>query len=251
MIPSAAAFPEGADMLAAYGEILKSSAALSGVVPQISLVLGPCIGTSAMIAANADIVVMSEKAELTVATSGANASAAEAAKTGVCSVVAKTEEEAVEMVKDILVTLPSNNLSGAPAAETAAVGVPSAVASSDAKDVIASVADPDSFLELSASFGQAAVTGLAQISGASVGLVAYTGEIDADACAKAARFVRFCDAFSLPVVSFVNATEFSSLREAVKAFQCLCRDDCRKDYSDYRRGLWPCLYCGCRTRCER
>lgn len=207
---------EGADMLAAYGEILKSSAALSGVVPQISLVLGPCIGTSAMIAANADIVVMSEKAELTVATSGANASAAEAAKTGACSVVAKTEEEAVEMVKDILVTLPSNNLSGAPAAETAAVGVPSAVASSDAKDVIASVADPDSFLELSASFGQAAVTGLAQISGASVGLVAYTGEIDADACAKAARFVRFCDAFSLPVVSFVNATEFSSLREAVK-----------------------------------
>ena len=53
---------EGADLLAAYGEILKSSAALSGVVPQISLVLGPCIGTSAMIAANADVIVMSEKA---------------------------------------------------------------------------------------------------------------------------------------------------------------------------------------------
>ena len=61
---------EGADMLAAYGEILKNSSALSGVVPQISLVLGPCIGTSAMIAANADILVMSKKGELTIATRG-------------------------------------------------------------------------------------------------------------------------------------------------------------------------------------
>ncbi|HIU31851.1 MAG TPA: carboxyl transferase [Candidatus Caccousia avistercoris] len=207
---------EGADMLAAYGDILKNSAALSGVVPQISLVLGPCIGTSAMIAANADIIVMSEQAELTIATSGANASASEAAASGLCSLVGKDEAEAVAKTRELLAALPSNNLSGAPAAETAVIGASSAPASAQAMDVISSVADPGSFLALSPSFGQAAVTGLAQISGASVGLVAYTGELDADACSKAARFVRFCDAFSIPVVSFVDATEFTSLREAVK-----------------------------------
>ena len=207
---------EGADLLAAYGEILKNSAVLSGVVPQISLVLGPCIGTSAMIAANADVIVMTEKAELTIATSGANASAEEAAKSGVCSIVAKNDEEAFEAVKNLVVSLPSNNLCGAPAAEIASVGTPVAVASADAKDVIAAVADPESFLELSAAFGKDVVTGLAQVSGASVGIAAYTGELGADDCAKAARFVRFCDAFSIPVVSFVNATEFASLREAVK-----------------------------------
>ena len=207
---------EGADLLAAYGEILKDSAALSGVVPQISLVLGPCIGTSAMIAANADVIVMTEKAELTVSTGGENAGAAHAAETGVCSILAKTEEEAFEAVKNVLANLPSNNLSGAPAAEVGVMGVPVAVESSEPYAVISSVSDPETFVELSAAFGKSAVTGLAQISGASVGLVAYQGVLDADACSKAARFVRFCDAFSLPVVSFVDASEFASLREAVK-----------------------------------
>lgn len=207
---------EGSDLLAAYGEILKDSAALSGVVPQISLVLGPCIGTSAMIAANADVIVMTEKAELTVSTGGENAGAAHAAETGVCSILAKTEEEAFEAVKNVLANLPSNNLSGAPAAEVGVMGVPVAVESSEPYAVISSVSDPETFVELSAAFGKSAVTGLAQISGASVGLVAYQGVLDADACSKAARFVRFCDAFSLPVVSFVDASEFASLREAVK-----------------------------------
>jgi acetyl-CoA carboxylase carboxyltransferase component len=75
---------EGADMLAAYGEILLGSNNLSGVVPQISLILGPCVGTSAMIAANADIVVMSDKAEFTIETNGENGSADAATKLGIC-----------------------------------------------------------------------------------------------------------------------------------------------------------------------
>ncbi len=208
---------EGADMMAAYGEILLNSNNLSGVVPQISLVAGPCIGTSAMIAASADIVVMTEKAELTVETSGANGSAEAAAKLGVCHIVEKSEEDAINTVRNLVAALPSNNLEGAPI--TDALGMTSAAPladNADAKTVISAVADDNTFVELGAKFGEACVTGIAQAAGSTVGFVSYTGVIDADSCAKAARFVRFCDCFAIPVVSLVDAKEFASLREATK-----------------------------------
>ncbi|MDF2633027.1 MAG: carboxyl transferase, partial [Caproiciproducens sp.] len=87
---------------------------------------------------------------------------------------------------------------------------------SDVKAIIAAVCDDESFIELSEKFGVSAVTGLAEIDGSTAGIVALSGVIDADSCAKASRFVRFCDAFSLPVITFVNAKEFTSLREASK-----------------------------------
>lgn len=208
---------EGGDMVAAYGEILLHSNNLSGVVPQIALVLGPCIGTSAMIAAGSDVVVMSKKAELTVETGGAHASAEEAAKIGVCHIVTETEDEAIAKVRTLVTALPANNLTGAPVVDV--LGMNSAAplaAGASAKDVIAAVADDDTFMEFGAKFGTAVTTGVAQVAGSTTGLVAYEGEIDADACAKAARFVRFCDAFAIPVVSFVNAAGFASLREASK-----------------------------------
>ncbi len=208
---------EGNDMLAAYGEILLNVNNLSGVVPQISLVLGPCIGTSAMIAEGADIVVMSDKAELTIATNGEGGSSAEAAKLGVCHVQAKDEQSAISSVRKLIALLPSNNLSGAPILDVQ--GMNSSVQltnESDIKAIIAAVCDDNSFMELSEKFGASAVTGLAEVDGATTGLVALSGVIDADSCTKAARFVRFCDAFSLPVITFVNAEEFTSLREASK-----------------------------------
>ncbi len=219
---------EGADMLAAYGEILKNSSALSGVVPQISLVLGPCIGTSAMIAANADILVMSKKGELTIATSGAGASAEEAAASGACSILKDTEEEAVAAVRQLLTVLPSNNLSGVPVVEFEAASEADVPAGASAADVIELISDPESFMELNAAFGSAAKVGVSTISGAVVGMAAYTGVLDADACSKAARFVRFCDAFSIPVVSFVDASEFASLREAVKLSNAYAEATCAK-----------------------
>ncbi len=207
---------EGADMLAAYGEILKSSANLSGVVPQISLVLGPCVGTSAMIAANADILVMSEAGELTVSTSGEKASAADAVASGVCSLVKETEEEAIAAVRELLTLLPSNNLSGVPTAELEAAVSCEIAPNASAFEVACQISDPQCFVELGKTFGDAVQTGISQISGATVGMISYEGVLDGDSCSKAARFVRFCDAFSIPVVSFVDASEFSSLREAVK-----------------------------------
>ena len=117
----------------------------------------------------------------------------------------------------MVTALPANNLTGAPVVDV--LGMNSAAplaAGASAKDVIAAVADDDTFMEFGAKFGTAVTTGVAQVAGSTTGLVAYEGEIDADACAKAARFVRFCDAFAIPVVSFVNAAGFASLREASK-----------------------------------
>lgn len=205
---------EGADLLTAYGEILQEANRISGVVPQIALVLGPCVGTSAMIAACADFVVMSEQGELTIASNGEGGSAAQAAKAGDAAVVAKTEEEAVKAVRALVAKLPSNNLEAVGFEDAGgAAGTPAA--GSTAKEAAQAVATAGTALELSPAFGAGAYTALAGIgTGATVGFVAYDGVLGADACAKAARFIRFCDAYNLPVVSFVNADKFSSLRAA-------------------------------------
>ena len=208
---------EGAAMMAAYGEILLTSNNLSGVVPQIALVLGPCVGTSAMIAASADFVVMSDKGELTLETNGAEAGAEAAVKAGVCHVAAASEDEAIAAVRSLIVKLPANNLSGAPVVDFAGVSASAAVAAGmSGADTIKAIADEGSFTELSKEFGSCAATGLATMNGMTVGLVAFDGVICADGCSKAARFVRFCDAFSLPVVTAVNAEGFTSVREACK-----------------------------------
>ncbi len=208
---------EGSDLLAAYGEILLNSNNLSGVVPQIALILGPCVGTSAMIAAGADIVVMSDKAELTIATNGEGGSADEAARLGVCHIAAKDEQNAVQTVRRLITVLPSNNLSGSSILNIQREnGVPALTDESGAKEIIAAVCDADSFIEMGEKFGAPTVTGLCEVGGSTAGIVMLNGVIDADACSKAARFIRFCDAFSLPVVTFVNAEKFTSLREASK-----------------------------------
>jgi acetyl-CoA carboxylase carboxyltransferase component len=208
---------QGSDILAAYGEILRNANNLSGVVPQISLVLGPCVGTSAMIAAGADIVVMSKKAELTINTSGENGSANEAEKLGICQIVEADDKSAISTVRKLITLLPSNNLSGTPVLELhGANNVIKLSNLNDNKAIINEICDENSFIELSGKFGQSAVTGLSEIDGTTVGVVALSGVIDADSCSKAARFVMFCDAFSLPIVTFVNAEKFTTLREASK-----------------------------------
>lgn len=208
---------EGADMLAAYGEILLGANSLSGVVPQISVVLGPCEGTSAMIAAGADFVVMSRKGELSIGTNGEGGSPEEASRLGVCQLVEEDEEKALASARRLLELLPSNNLSGAPVFEEEKPASRAALKDgASAEQIVASVADRDSFLELGAGYGASADTGFARIGGTVAGLIFYGGAIDADSCSKAARFLRFCDSFSIPAVSFVDAEKFATLREASK-----------------------------------
>ncbi|WP_312693662.1 acyl-CoA carboxylase subunit beta [Caproiciproducens sp.] len=212
---------EGADMLAAYGEILLGANNLSGVVPQISLILGPCIGTSAMIAASADIIVMSNKGELTIDTNGEHGSAGEAVELGLCHIAAGDEQEAIASVRKLITLIPSNNLSGVPVLDIQGSSNSAILQNnSDVKSIIAAVCDENSFIEFSERFGKSAVTGLSEIDGSTTGIIALNGVLDADSCSKAARFIRFCDAYSLPVVTFVDAERFASLREASKLSSC-------------------------------
>ena len=206
---------EGADMLSSFGEILLAANSLSGVVPIVSLVLGPCTGTLAMMAAGADLVVMSAKAELTVSTDGQGGSAEEAEKLGVCHIVEKDEGAAVRTVREILSTLPANNLAVAPLFDSSSPDTDILKASSP-REIVRAAADGGSFLELGEAFGAGAVTALVRFGGMASGAVALGGVIDADSCSKAARFVRFCDSFSVPVATFVDAEGFATVKEASK-----------------------------------
>lgn len=208
---------EGTELLAAYGDVLKYSNNLSGVVPQISVVLGKCFGTQALIAACGDIVVMSADAQLSIETSGEGSSAEENKRKGIAHISADDEDDAIQKTRKLVSVLPSNNLT------TACVAYDSISAAEETKDNMTasqaafSVADEESLIELQADFGSAAKTALATINGTTVGLVALDGkELDCKSCSKAARFIRLCDAFSMPVVTFVDAEKFGCIKGAAK-----------------------------------
>ena len=156
--------------LGAYGEIAKMSAALSGAVPQIAVVDGLCAGTAAMIACMADVVIMTEKSELFMTapftaddkTAGAG-TAENAAKSGVAAILAKDSDEAIAKAKQLLSVLPANNL------ETAGNDYymeNDAAVSADLKgiELISSVADKESVIELYKQFGTSAVTAIGSLT---------------------------------------------------------------------------------------
>ena len=198
---------EGLDVLTASAKLNATIAKVSGVIPQIAVVTGVCGGTSALSAANADVCVMAEDAELfftapfTSAAKGdkvPGAGTAEAAaKAGVAAIVAA----------HIVGLLPANNLTGPAIFE---FEQPTSVLTAGAapEKAAAALIDKDSAVELYAGFGKHVYTAFATIGGNAVGIVA-TGETLCHNCvAKASRFVRLCDAFSVPVLTIVNTNGF-------------------------------------------
>lgn len=201
---------QGNALLSAYGQILNQASNLSGVVPQVSVILGTCLGTGALNAVEADFVIMCKDAALSIDVTGENQSAEYCASKGIASLVAENEEDAIAKAKELLCYLPSNNLNMAPEAFE---NEPNP----DGECICQKVADAGSTLVLSADFGKAAATVLGRIGGTVVGFVGTKGEtLDCQSAAKIAKFVRFCDAFSIPVVSFVNSCGFGSLKSAAK-----------------------------------
>ena len=177
-------------LLDALGDLLASSSRLSGVVPQISVVLGDCVGTTAMLATSADFVVMTKDARLSLTTD------CECTGQGKAAVVTEGYSEAINAVKELLDYIPANNLSASPVAEYAD----------------GDVFDADSEYELYTAGECAAAVSFARIAGKAVGVVRTKGsEIDKKAAKKIVSFVRFCDAFSIPVVTFVDAESFCCL----------------------------------------
>ncbi|HNX15250.1 MAG TPA: carboxyl transferase domain-containing protein [Oscillospiraceae bacterium] len=200
---------EGGEVLSALGKFMNSANTLSGVVPQIAVVTGTCGGSMAMIAGCADALVLCEDAQLFLTPDDLikaaqpdykpAKSSVTAAKNGTAALVEKDALSAVAAAKKLLSYLPSNNLDVPPVF--------------DFSEPAAGLADADSFYELYADYGTTAKVGFAAIGGQSVGLVSAAkdekGYIHTCGAKKIARFVRLCDAYSIPVVSLIDTDGFA------------------------------------------
>ena len=208
-----AALSEGLDAMAAYGEMLCWGNNLSGVVPQVSLVLGVCAGAAAMVAASADFVVMSGKGEFFLNAGDTQSSSAEAcAKAGVVHLVEEDESSAIKAARKLVSLLPSNNLSAAPICGFTAPEGAVKKNADNLLDTAAGIVDADSLFELQPAFcAQTAKVALATVAGSTVGVVAASnsGYLCSNACSKIARFVSICDAFQIPVLTLVNCEKFA------------------------------------------
>ena len=230
-----ASLNEGIDSLSAYGEMLYWSNRISGVVPQISVIAGTCAGAASIIAASADIIIMSEKAEFFLTPpsmaedkNGPKIGTAESnSKSGTIHLTEKDDISAVLEARLLISKLPLNNLSPSPISEFAesadAAGALAAAPEKifggdyDINEIINNVVDSGSVIELQPEFGKSAVTAFATVTGNTVGIVALSGGcIDSDTCVKIARFVRICDSFSIPVVTFVDTLGFERTAEEEK-----------------------------------
>lgn len=228
-------FEEGIAAAAAYAKILRASTETSGLVPQIAVVAGDTSTLASLTVPIADIVVMTVDSsvhltepdvvtkvsgtEATAATLGG--SAVHAQTTGLASLTAATDAEAIAQAREIIGYLPINNRALSPLGEAIEQAEGATLdefmpdddsVPYDMREIIAKVTDGD-FLELKENFAENLVTGFAHISGRAVGVLgnqptALAGCLNAAATDKAARFIRMCDAFNLPIVEFVDSPGF-------------------------------------------
>ncbi len=230
---------EGVVSLDGYGGIFYRNVQASGVIPQISVILGPCAGGAVYSPAMTDFIFMvREKSHMfitgpdvvktvtgeEVSLEDLGGAGSHSTKSGVATFVANDEEEVLDQVKDLLAYLPSNNLETAPimlgddapdrfCPELDTILPESANVPYDMKQVIASVVDDGDFMEYHASWGRSIVCGFARIEGRSIGVVGnqpmmLAGVLDIESSEKAARFVRTCDAFNIPLLTFVDVPGF-------------------------------------------
>ena len=212
---------EGLDALAGTAEVADAVAKISGVVPQIAVVTGLCGASNALAAANADLCIMSREAQLFLTAPFTSAAAGDkkegagsadfAAKAGVAAIVVDNAEEAAAKAAELVGLLPANNLAGPAVFEPAAPAGSYQLAKYKAEDAVKSLADADSVLPLYEGCGSRVYTALATVGGNVAGIAATE---DAALCresvSKMARFVRLCDAFSIPVVTVVNTEGFAA-----------------------------------------
>lgn len=199
-----------AESLMAYGKMISSSSAVSGVIPQIAVIAGTCAGSASILACSSDFVIMAKDSEFFMTPNAENVSAESAMKAGIASAVCDDVKSAIEKARDIINIMPLNNLSPAPEFEPIE---PVGTVSPDLKGIINGITDSDTEIELYSGCGKASYTAFARIEGKTVGIVATNKTSDrlksAD-CSKIARFVRLCDAFSVPVVTFADTDGFDT-----------------------------------------
>ena len=230
---------EGVHSLQGYAEIFRRNALYSGVVPQISIILGPCAGGAAYSPALTDFILMVEKQSYMFITGpdvireitgeeidfeSLGGAQVHNSTSGVASLPAASEEDAINLCRTLLTYIPSNNMENPPTIAPADdpfrtdPALNTIVPDDDKKpysmhEVIARVVDVNSFFEIQPYFATNAIIGFARFNGSPVGIVAQepssiAGVIDIDASDKIARFVRFCDCFNIPIVTFVDSPGF-------------------------------------------
>jgi methylmalonyl-CoA carboxyltransferase large subunit len=228
---------EGIDSLAGYARVFYNNVMLSGTVPQISLICGPCAGGAAYSPALTDFVIQTQQGRMFITgpqvikqVTGELVSAedlggpqAQMNNSGVVHLIARNDEEALQLCRRLLSFMPSNNLEDPPRMPfNSKIKIDSDMnglvpadpkIAYDVRAVIARVLDNQDFLEIQPGFAANIVIGFGRLQGRPVGIVAnqpcvLAGALDIDASDKSARFVRFCNAFSIPLLTFVDVPGF-------------------------------------------
>ena len=230
---------EGVNALAGYANIFQRNVMASGVIPQISAIFGPCAGGAVYSPALTDFIIMKKQTSnmfLTgpkvvktvtgedVTQEQLGGATMHTTKSGVAQFAVETEEEGIELIKKLLSYMPQNNMEDAPLAVcTDAVTrledslneiIPdNANKPYDMTEVIRAIVDNGEYLESAAGYAKNIITCFARFNGQSVGIIAnqpkfMAGVLDINASRKAARFVRFCDAFNIPIVTLVDVPGF-------------------------------------------
>jgi methylmalonyl-CoA carboxyltransferase large subunit len=228
---------EGIDSLSGYGRVFYTNVLLSGAVPQVSLICGPCAGGAAYSPALTDFIIQTRQAQMFITGPGVikqvtgEQITAEAlggpdshmAHSGVIHFIAENDQEALHLCRRLLSFLPSNNLEDPPRLPSdnnvdPNPALPGLVPveprqSYDMRQVIGGVVDRGDFLEVQEGYARNIIVGFGRLLGRSIGIIAnqpsvLSGAIDVNASTKASRFIRFCNAYNVPLVTFVDVPGF-------------------------------------------
>ena len=230
---------EGVAALGGYGEVFLRNVLASGVIPQISIIMGPCAGGDVYSPAMTDFIFMVKDTSYmfvtgpdvvktvtneTVTAEELGGAKVHTTKSSIADRAYENDVEALLQMRRLMDFLPSNNQSGVPMLPTADSAdreessldtlIPDNPNKSyDMKELIIKVVDEGDFFEIQEAFGKNIVTGFARMEGRTIGIVAnqplvLAGVLDSDASRKAARFVRFCDCFDIPLITFVDVPGF-------------------------------------------
>lgn len=230
---------EGVTALAGYAEIFERNILASGVVPQISAIFGPCAGGAVYSPALTDFILMTEENSYmfvtgpkvvksvtneVISTEDLGGARIHASKSGVAHFRAENEQDCISKIRELVSYIPQNNMEEAPVMECndPADRVEEALNTIipddpnkpyDIKNVINAITDNGQFMEVHADFAKNVVVGFARFNGVSTGIIAnqpafLAGVLDCNASRKAARFIRFCDAFNIPILTLVDVPGF-------------------------------------------
>ena len=271
---------EGIDSLDGYARVFYNNVMLSGTVPQIAVICGPCAGGAAYSPALTDFVIQTQQARMFITgpqvikqVTGEDVSAEELGgpqsqmnRSGVVHLVAQDDSEALALCRRLLSFMPSNNLEDPPRMPfnsrlksdsdmNTLLPVDPKIAY-DVREIVKRVVDYQDFLEIQPGFAANIVIGFGRLQGRPVGIVAnqpsvMAGVLDIDASDKSARFVRFCNAFNIPLVTFVDVPGFLARRGAGawrhyssrrQAAVCIFGRHGSQDHGGAAQGLWRSLH---------